>query len=95
MLNRPCELLAAKLGALFTCEAINGYTRIRTPFLYPDGDVIDLYLQDDGRFTTLTDLGETVRWLKSQTVVARPTSKQDRLLIDACRTLGRRVHSSP
>jgi len=88
MLNRPCELLAASVGNLFKCETLSGYTRIRTPFLYPDGDVIDLFLRDDGRFTTLSDLGETVRWLNSQTVAARRTSKQDHLLIDACRTIG-------
>jgi hypothetical protein len=88
MLNSPCELLAQTAGTLFKCEAIDGYTRIRTPFLYPDGDVIDLFLRDDGRFITLTDLGETVRWLNSQTVSKRRTDKQDRLLIDTCGTLG-------
>ena len=31
------------MGELFTCAPLNGYTRIRTPFLYPDGDVIDLF----------------------------------------------------
>ena len=43
-----------------------GYTRIRTPFTYPDGDVIDLFYQihDDGN-VTLSDRGETMRWLES------------------------------
>lgn len=43
-----------------------GYTRIRTPFTYPDGDVIDLFYQihDDGQ-VTVSDLGETMRWCET------------------------------
>lgn len=88
MLDRPCEIIAVASGALFQCEPFNGYTRIRTPFLYPDGDVIDLFLRDDGRFHTLTDLGETVRWLNAQTPTLRRTDKQTRQLYDVCGTHG-------
>lgn len=39
----PCEIIAASIGALFECELVNQYIRIRTLFLYPDGDALDLY----------------------------------------------------
>ncbi len=42
----PCEQITEKIGELFTCSDLNGYIRIRTPFLYPDGDVIDLFYPD-------------------------------------------------
>ena len=43
-----CENLQRNLGALFTCSAHGDYQRIRTPYLYPDGDVIDLFCKVDG-----------------------------------------------
>jgi hypothetical protein len=88
MVNKPCEYLAATSGSLYSCEPFNGYTRIRTPFLYPDGDVIDLFLRDEGTHQRLTDLGETVRWLNVQTPVAKRTTKQTKLLYDTCVTHG-------
>lgn len=88
MVNNPCELIAANIGSLYSCQEFNGYIRIRTPFLYPDGDVIDLFLRNDGNHQTLTDLGETVRWLSAQTPVTRRTAKQTRLLYDVCVTHG-------
>lgn len=38
------------------------YTHIRTDYVYPDGDVIDLFT--DG--SIVTDLGEAARWLWRQ-----------------------------
>jgi hypothetical protein len=76
----PCELIERDMGELFRCAPVNGYTRIRTPYLYPDGDVIDLYLARDG--VTLTDLGETLSWLRQQTVSDKMTVKQRQLIDD-------------
>ncbi|MDP2816496.1 MAG: DUF1828 domain-containing protein, partial [Rectinemataceae bacterium] len=78
----PCEMLARSLGELFTCSLINGYTRIRTPFLYPDGDVIDLFI--DEKAETVTDFGETLRWLKMQRLSSNRSPKQQKLLEDVC-----------
>jgi len=55
--------IASGLGELYSCSVQNKYTRIRTPFLYPDGDVIDLFWWADGEGGMISDLGETVRWL--------------------------------
>jgi len=86
----PCELLRGNLGALFECEPRNGHVRIRTPYLYPDGDVIDLYWRpaaEDGAGAVaglLSDYGETMRWLRMQTAAGRRSANQDRLVDDVC-----------
>ena len=84
----PCKRIAEQMGGLFKCEEHNSYIRIRTPFLHPDGDVIDLFLREDNSHATLTDLGETVRWLRSQVHVTRRTKKQTRLIEDICQNNG-------
>jgi len=80
----PCEQITERIGELFTCSTLNEYVRIRTPFLYPDGDVIDLFFKEEGEYITLTDLGETLRWLRMQTVTQRKSSKQRQLINDIC-----------
>lgn len=59
-----------------------------TGYLYPDGDNIDLFCKRNGDVITVTDLGETNRWLRSQTLSPRRTPKQHALLQDACLTHG-------
>jgi hypothetical protein len=63
---------------------LNGYTRIRTPYLYPDGDIVDLFLRQDGDSRTLTDLGETLRWLRMQSLAQRRSPRQNQLVEDVC-----------
>lgn len=85
----PCDYIAENMGELFDCSLVGGYTRIRTPYLYPDGDIIDLFLsQAEGGSSTLTDLGETLGWLRTQTVSERKTNRQLRLIEDVCLTHG-------
>jgi hypothetical protein len=84
----PCESIVATLGGLFQCEQINEYIRIRTPFLYPDGDVIDIFAKEIRGVTTLTDLGESLRWLRNQSPSPKRTSKQFKFIEDICLTHG-------
>lgn len=79
-----CDQLAGDLGSLFHCAATDRHVRIRTPFLYPDGDLIDLFWRPDGDGGRLTDYGETLRWLRMQSLSDRRTSKQSRLIDDVC-----------
>jgi len=83
-----CATLSEGLNSLFTCLEHGDYQRIRTPFLYPDGDVIDLFCKSQGGVTTVTDLGETTRWLRTQTVAPRRSPKQKALIQDVCTTHG-------
>ncbi len=76
----PCQTIADTIGQLYTCTEVNGLVRIRTPYLYPDGDVIDLYLKPETQ--TLTDHGETLRWLDMQTVSQSLSKKQKFFLQD-------------
>ena len=41
--RRVYQDLQREIGALFTCSEHGEYQRIRTPYLYPDGDNIDLF----------------------------------------------------
>jgi hypothetical protein len=77
-----CELLQKEMGELFHCSRVNNRVRIRTPFMYPDGDYIDLFASTSGDVTTLSDLGETVRWLRMQTTAPRRTAKQKQMIDD-------------
>lgn len=80
----PCEILGQNLGALFACSQMKGFIRVRTPFLYPDGDVIDLFIEERNGSVTITDLGETMRWLRSQSISPRRSPKQTKLIEDVC-----------
>ncbi len=78
-----CKTLKDNLGSLFHCKEMrNDLIRIRTPFSYPDGDLVDLFLENDG--SKLTDLGETLRWLRMQSVATRRTVKQKDLIQRTC-----------
>ena len=77
-----------EIGALFTCTEHGDYCRIRTPYLYPDGDNIDLFCAVDGDMITVTDLAETTGWLWMQSQSLRRSPKQNRLIEDTCVTHG-------
>ena len=54
-----CQDLRRRIGSPFTCSDHGDYQRIRTPYLYPDGDNIDLFCKVDGDTVTISDLAET------------------------------------
>lgn len=83
-----CEQIKSQLGNLFQCEQVGEYTRVQTPLLLPDGDVIDIFIRKTDSSFLLTDLGETLRWLKGQTASSRRTNKQMKIVEDICKTLG-------
>lgn len=83
-----CEEFTAGLNGLFTCSQHGEYQRIRTPYLYPDGDHIDLFCKVQGNVVVVSDLGETTRWLRMQTASPKRSPKQQALIEDACLTHG-------
>lgn len=87
-MSSTCQQLAARLGELFVCSAQGSRIRIRTPLYYPDGSVIDLFYEEGAGSRTLSDLGETLGWLRLQTGVLKRTPKQNRIIEDACLTHG-------
>ena len=82
----PCELISLQTGALYKCSPFGNYIRIRTPYLYPDGDILDLYWQDASE--TVSDVGETLRWLDGQTISQQRTKRHMQLIADVCATHG-------
>ena len=83
-----CEEVQHGIGPLFTCTEHGAYHRIRTPYLYPDGDNIDVFCRFVGDTMTVTDLAETTGWLRMQSMSLRRSPKQNRLIDDACLTHG-------
>jgi hypothetical protein len=83
-----CDQFRIELGELFICSEHGQYQRIRTPYLYPDGDVIDLFCKAEDGVLTISDLGETTRWLRLQSVSPKRSAKQKALIEDACLTHG-------
>lgn len=83
------DSLRENLPNLFTCTTTRrGAVRVRTPLLYPDGDLIDLFvLERDGEYL-VTDYGDTLGWLSTQSVSDDLTVNQSRLIEDVCMTLG-------
>lgn len=83
-----CVELAHGLGELFPCTPHGEFQRVRTPYLYPDGDNIDLFCKITDDVITVSDLGETNRWLRTQTLSPRRSPKQTALIADVCLTHG-------
>lgn len=83
-----CAKFSGGVSQLFTCSQHGDYQRIRTPYLYPDGDNIDVFCKPQGDVVLVSDLGETTRWLRMQTVSPKRSPKQKALIEDACLTHG-------
>jgi hypothetical protein len=85
-MSEICQIITRTIGEQFSCSTVKDFVRIRTPYLYPDGDFIDLYLKKKEDGYILTDLGETLRWLRMQTVSRKRTKKQEELIRDTLLT---------
>jgi len=83
------DSLKSGIGELFTCTEHGDFQRIRTPFLFPDGDTIDLFCKTDGDNVTITDFAETMRWLHAQSASSsKRSTKQRQLIEETCLTHG-------
>lgn len=85
----PCAAMQRYLSELFECAPAGERTRVRTPFLYPDGGVVDLFVRPNASGGgVVSDLGESAAWLRMQTASIRRSPKQSSLIEDAARTVG-------
>ncbi|MCY4576610.1 MAG: DUF1828 domain-containing protein [Chloroflexi bacterium] len=81
--------LSDLLPTLFECTpAPQEGVRVRTPLLFPDGGVIDVFVLERNATYTLTDFGDAAGWLGLQTVSQQRSQKQRLLMKDTCQTLG-------
>jgi hypothetical protein len=76
------------LGPLFVVAPQGAFSRVRTPFSYPDGGVVDVFVKTGGDAATVTDLGEALGWLRMQAPASRRSPKQQKLVADVCTTMG-------
>ena len=83
-----CEALRSATGGKFACSEHGDFQRIRTPYLYPDGDHIDLFCKAEGDAATVTDLAETAGWLRMQSAAARRPPEQNRIIDEVCAARG-------
>lgn len=84
-----CLSIGESLPALFECApAPREGVRVRTPLMYPDGGMVDVFVLEKGGRYSVTDFGETLGWLRMQSVSARRSSRQNRMVEDTCQTLG-------
>lgn len=82
------EQIMRSWNELFTWQEIDDYYRIRTPFLYPDGDYIDLFCKTEGNAVLITDLAETIGWLEIQRSSMCDTPMEDKFILDICNSYG-------
>ena len=90
--NELCTILAPSLPPQFVCsetrvEAGPEGVRVRTPMLYPDGGVVDVFVLEQGSSYAVTDFGDALGWLWLQSISQRRSARQEALLQDVCQTL--------
>ena len=84
-----CISIARNLSPLFECSpAPREGVRVRTPMLFPDGGIVDVFVLERDDAYTVTDFGEALGWLRMQSSNVQRSRKQQLLVQDTCQTLG-------
>ena len=87
-INELCAAVGRSLPPLFTCSpAPHEGVRVRTPLLYPDGGVVDVFVLERGSSYTVTDFGDALGWLWLQSTSRQRSRRQEILVQDVCQTL--------
>ncbi len=87
-LDELCSSIGQSLPPLFVCSpAPREGVRVRTPMLYPDGGVVDVFVLERGSSCIVTDFGDALGWLGVQSVSRQRSPKQQVLIQDVCQTL--------
>jgi len=60
---------------------------VRTPVLYPEGNVVDVFVFERNDGCLVTDFGDALDWLGLQSMRQRRSPKQEALIQDVCQTL--------
>lgn len=93
-MNTTCEQIKKAVSAFSlvkACDDIrNGMVRLATPFQYPNGAGVDLFLGSKPELFDkwiLTDLGQTTAWLLDLNLKLWTTEKRKQLVADICKGL--------
>ena len=83
-----CVSLGETLPPLFECSPTpRDEVRIRTPMMYPDGGIVDVFVLERGDHYIVTDFGDALGWLSMQSVSRNRSRRQNFLIDDVCHTL--------
>lgn len=76
------EFIKQSFTNIFELSENNGFLVLTTPFFYPDGDEIDLYIQFKDDHLLLSDMGETLRYLDTYLFDVFSTKKRKDIVND-------------
>ena len=62
--------------------------QVRTPWLYPDGDVVDVFVLERDSGYLVTDYGDGLGWFRSQSIADRFSPEQQQQIAELCADLG-------
>lgn len=82
-----------QLEGNFRCSQEKEFIRIITPYLYPDHDLIEIFLKQVGdKVVRATDFGETLRKLESQGIDILNSTKRLYTAEKICSGIGVKIH---
>lgn len=88
-----CDWLQLSLPELYVCSpAPQEGVRVRTPLMYPDGDLVDVFVLERGDERVVTDHGDALGWLTRRAASGKLSEGQQAILRDVCRTQGVELH---
>ena len=89
-----CAIIGKTLPSRFECSpAPQEGVRVRTPLMYPDGGIVDVFVLERGNGYIVTDFGDALGWFRMQSINAQPSPQQNLMIKDICHTLGIELHS--
>mgnify|MGYP001199820485 FL=1 len=80
------EFINNSAHSFFKCEQSGGFLSITTPFSYPDGDDIELFLDNRNGDLILSDMGETLRYLDTYLLDVTSTKKKKSIIQDVIKS---------
>jgi|Deesub1362A_J573_1020465.scaffolds.fasta_scaffold16609_1 hypothetical protein len=87
MICEKVEKMLSNLPEMFECIKENDHIIISTPFEYPDGDLIQLYVLQRNGHIVLSDLAETIRHLLDYDFDIFSSKKREKLFYEIVRNL--------
>ena len=93
--DKLCAIIGKTLPSRFECSlAPQEGVRVRTPLMYLDGGIVDVFVLERGNGYIVTDFGDALGWLRMQSVNAQSSLQQNLKIKEICHTLGIELHSS-
>lgn len=81
------DFLNQSFSSFFKCKQNGKYLSIQTPFYYPDGDVIEIFVHQRSGKIVVSDLGETMRYLGAYDLDVKNYSKRQVIINDVINLL--------